>query len=160
MQIGHSLEHFLPSGATLMVRQCSYHSFMVSLNSIQINSSIVPHPSKFSTNTANKATCKWLTGIASQVLLMNCSLSVDWLYVKVMLQLLRTPGTTHGIQWYALKVAKKINQSLYQVKSNGVARILIMPKQYEALQHWNTWMLNNVFVDSLCIVPQIERSVR
>ena len=97
---------------------------MVSLNSIQINSSIVPHPSKFSTNAANRATCKWLTGIVSQVLLMNCSLSVDWLYVKVILQLLRTPGTTHGIQGYALKAAnEKINQSLYQVKSNGVARM-------------------------------------
>ena len=97
---------------------------MVSLNSIQINSSIVPHPSKFSTNRVDKATCKWLTGIASQVLLMNCSLSVDWMYDRVILQLLRTPGTTHGIQGYVLKVAnEKINQSLYQVKSNGVARM-------------------------------------
>ena len=83
-------------------------------NSIQINSSIVPHPSKFSTNTANKAICKWLTGIASQVLLMNCSLSVDWLYVSVMLQLLRTPGTTHGIQGYVLReLNEEINSTNY-----------------------------------------------
>ena len=113
----------------------------------------------FSLIEQTKTTCKWLTGIVSQVLLMNCSLSVDWLYVSMILQLLRAPGTTYGIQWYALKVAKKkINQSLYQVKSNGVARILIMPKQYETLQHWNTWMLHNIFVHSLCIAPQIERS--
>ena len=66
---------------------------------------------------------------------MNCSLSVDWLYVSVMLQLLRTPETTYGVQGYVLKVAKKINQSFYQVKSSDVARILIMEKQHGALQH-------------------------
>ena len=49
---------------------------------------------------------------------MNCSLSVDWLYVRVMLQLLRTPGTAHGIQGYVLKVAnEKITH--YHVKTSG-----------------------------------------
>ena len=86
-------------------------SFRVSM---QINSSIALHPSKFSTNTANISNV-WLTGIVSQVLLMNCSLSVDWLYV--MLQLLRTPGTTYGIQKY--DCTEVANES-------GVARILIM----------------------------------
>ena len=77
---------------------------------IQINSGFAPHPSKFSTNRAYLSNCDWLTGIVSQVLLMNCSLSVDWLYVSVILQLLRTPGTTYGIQGYVLKEAnEKIN---------------------------------------------------
>ena len=41
---------------------------------------------------------------------MNCSLSAEWLYVSVMLQLLRTPGAMYGIQ-YVLKVAnEKVNQ--------------------------------------------------
>ena len=74
----------------------------------------------FFINRANKAKCDWLTGIASQVLLMNCSLSVDWLYVKVILQLLRTPGTTYGRQGHVLKVANgKINQPVYQVAVLG-----------------------------------------
>ena len=36
-------------------------------------------------------------------------------------------------------------------------RILIMAKQHGALLHWNPLMLNNIFVDSLCIVPHIQR---
>ena len=35
----------------------------------------------------------WLTCVEFQLLVMHCSLPVDWLYDRVMLQLLETAGT-------------------------------------------------------------------
>ena len=49
---------------------------------------------------------------------MNCSLSADWLYVSVMLQLLRTPGTMYGTQGYVLKAANEMI-TYYHVKTSG-----------------------------------------
>ena len=53
-----------------------------------------------------EATCKWLTGLESQIMLMNCSLCDDLSYTIVMLQLLTIAGAME-IQRHSMMVVNE-----------------------------------------------------